>query len=1025
MDLKIKLTTKGRLYNHKVLSISKIMQQKKIFLITYNNTYKLPYINNYSFLIGSVAKRLKFSTVTQVSMNSFKTNNFRHISTSVCRKANHSNNHQAWPFGKINLIFSVDNVDKSIHFGYKLLLDQSDFLDVSDFLLKHHYNTKFQSHIYLFYNTSGLIDHGIFYQENFNFTCDIHGLKGLRELVLFIKDSLEKKKPDITPDYTDNIIVVSLWRDNNDSWSGSGSSSGSSLEESQLKNNNLYMVDAEHAEHRQSISIPKHKIINFSVLAWAKCPSNFRDTYLNSYCESSFLSSFLSLYRSLINNLFASYNTYNLYNSNNFKFRPIKYKQFKFKQIYIYIPRNDINAQNITRKLNKFMDPYTRYYGNIKIKGARIGNFGKTIQDWRFGDCGPLDVRNIVHRIIILYGHNNNNKNINIYLYLWFDPIRQVPNTNRRYIDTYGVQARSVSTSKNKTSLKVNEGKKIEIVRADYSNPGKPIVNIIYETDGSKLYHHYGFNANIKTQMFIKRLWPDKWWNDNDKKKRRYVDYIFNFNAIDNIPKPNLFVYVASKSELSVSKHITNIYNSSTDMLNVFNARLKKDKIREVKSEYNNYNYIGKPRHYPPANKEWFNSIYVYNNNTVKLLPTLDKVTLKLVKSYFNFYSRKLEKKIKSRRLRIRGRRLSTNRILISRAELKHTNDKVIVTIYVYNRQKKYYFNKIFNIVKIKNFLPNRRRLNIIKKKSLKIKSKVNKQKKIVWKTLDLLFSSFNNKAKANNKFKNYETSYLKHYVTRSLRKEILSIYLWQLISFNERKFEKTYLLPLTSLVTRVYNKQVEFNLVNLKYLYLNSYIFSETLVTKIKNRKNRLLRVLRTSLLMLKLPFIDRAALYEQIYNRKRKLQNLKVDHGTDNAISLRSNIKSQFNDLLERSLLNMDPKDSISKLKDFKSSEPQSLAYRSYPLFILNTILRSIRNKSVSGIRLEVAGRLTKRNRADRSLFKLRYKGNIKNMDSSFKGLSAVLLRGYAKSNLQYTKVKSTIRIGSYGLKGSVSSS
>ena len=490
-------------------------------------------------------------------------------------------------------------------------------------------------------------------------------------------------------------------------------------------------------------------------------------------------------------------------------------------------------------------------------------------------------------------------------------------------------------------------------------------------------------------------------------------------NAINNIPKPNFLVYLALKSETS---GLTNIYNSSTDMLNVFNTRLKKDKTQKVKLE-NNYNYIGRPRHYPPANKEWFNSIYVYNNNTIKLLPTIDKVTLKLVKSYFNFYSRKLEKKIKSRRLRIRGRRLSTNRILISRAELKHTSDKVVVTIYVYNRQKEYYFNKIIRIATIDNLLPNKIKIKIIKKKSLKIISRVKKQKKIVWNTLGL-FSLKKIKA-LNNKFKNYETSYMKHYVARSLRKEMLLIYLLQLVSFNESKFEKRYLLPLTSLVKKVYNKKVEFNLVNLKYLYLNSYIFSETLVTKLRNRNNRLLRVLRTSLLMFKLPSIDRSALYEEIYNRKRKLQNLKVDNTTDNLISLKSNTKSQFSDLLERSLLNTDPKDSIYKLKDFKLYRPLDLVYCNYPLFLVNTILKSIRNKTVSGIRLEVAGRLTRRNTAARSLFKLRYKGNIKNMDSSYKGLSAVLLRGYAKSNLQYTKLKSRIRIGSFGLKGWVSSS
>ena len=115
----------------------------------------------------------------------------------------------------------------------------------------------------------------------------------------------------------------------------------------------------------------------------------------------------------------------------------------------------------------------------------------------------------------------------------------------------------------------------------------------------------------------------------------------------------------------------------------------------------------------------------------MKLLPSLDKVTLKLVKSYFNFYSRKLEKKIKSRRLRITNRRLSTNRILISRPELKHTNDKVVVTIYVYNRQKIFYYNKIFSLYTRNNLLPNRIKIKVIKKKSLKIKSIVKKQKKL------------------------------------------------------------------------------------------------------------------------------------------------------------------------------------------------------------------------------------------------------------------------------------------------------
>jgi hypothetical protein len=57
------------------------------------------------------------------------------------------------------------------------------------------------------------------------------------------------------------------------------------------------------------------------------------------------------------------------------------------------------------------------------------------------------------------------------------------------------------------------------------------------------------------------------------------------------------------------------------------------------------------------------------------------------------------------------------------------------------------------------------------------------------------------------------------------------------------------------------------------------------------------------------------------------------------------------------------------------------------------------------MSGIKVEVKGRLTKRYRADRSVYSLRRKGGLKNIDSSFKGLSSVLFRGNTKSNVSYS--------------------
>ena len=45
-----------------------------------------------------------------------------------------------------------------------------------------------------------------------------------------------------------------------------------------------------------------------------------------------------------------------------------------------------------------------------------------------------------------------------------------------------------------------------------------------------------------------------------------------------------------------------------------------------------------------------------------------------------------------------------------------------------------------------------------------------------------------------------------------------------------------------------------------------------------------------------------------------------------------------------------------------------------------IYEIIFNSIKYKNIGGIRLEVKGRLTKRYRADRSVFKVRWKGRIK---------------------------------------------
>ena len=50
---------------------------------------------------------------------------------------------------------------------------------------------------------------------------------------------------------------------------------------------------------------------------------------------------------------------------------------------------------------------------------------------------------------------------------------------------------------------------------------------------------------------------------------------------------------------------------------------------------------------------------------------------------------------MRTKRLLLRLRRLSLNKIFVSNGEFKHTNNKVIITLYIFNRQKQSYFNKM------------------------------------------------------------------------------------------------------------------------------------------------------------------------------------------------------------------------------------------------------------------------------------------------------------------------------------------
>lgn len=475
-------------------------------------------------------------------------------------------------------------------------------------------------------------------------------------------------------------------------------------------------------------------------------------------------------------------------------------------------------------------------------------------------------------------------------------------------------------------------------------------------------------------------------------------------------------------------------------------------------------NTSGPTRHFPPATKEWFNSIYAFNSNSIKNLSIADKNLIRLIKSYFNLYFN--NSILKSKRIATRFRRLAVKKIFISKAELKHTNSKVVVTLYVYNEERRILIRKIkrleailfplsinsgFLIKQEKNsngnkILSIKDKLNIIKTQEdtvslmswlhglksylieqIKLeennllitkKTKLLREKRLIIENLnkDLvkivnIIGICENDSVIN---KYYETIYKDFLYKTHLEKEINIIaYYKLLLNLNKYKFENKFISKLKPLIAKLYNKEVEFNIVNLKTLYLNSDIFTEAISLKLKNRNNRLLQVLRSSLSMVKLPKVNR--IREQ-YN-KINIKELWVNKINSLNVNL-LNSEYYSKDILNKLLLDLFNNSSyiINKENNKDTINNGNL--------LLNFILNLLKHKNMAGARLEAKGRLTRRFTASRSVFKIKWKGSLKNIDSSYRGLSSVMLRGHAKSNVQYSLVNSKTRNGSFGLKGWISS-
>lgn len=481
--------------------------------------------------------------------------------------------------------------------------------------------------------------------------------------------------------------------------------------------------------------------------------------------------------------------------------------------------------------------------------------------------------------------------------------------------------------------------------------------------------------------------------------------------------------------------------------MKIYNNNLKRSsKTILLKNKLND---VGITKYLPSYSKEWNNTIYSYNKNTLKNIPVNDLNINKIIKGYFNLYF-KDHKYTGSKFILLKRRRNLLRRIHISNAEIKHTNNKAIITLYTINREK--------NVLK-KKYLKINKKISkglIAKRYFLLYKENIHKIYKILGKYKDQYI--FINDIIRKKKFIKYKLQYLNKFIklkdlylkkvwgiilNKYARKYLKFLRKYDLLySLNQYKFNKLVFLPiLSNILNKILGKKLEYNIINLKSVAYHTDLFTNALALKLKKRRinyiNSMFSILNRAYLPNINPIKERSKIKgdQKMDNFQGKFKDLKIISSFRllSKLSSEAHMNNNLSKLLDGAypsnikinnaslaLASTAPKsDNFVAVTSGIPCESASYATGGQAN-IHDIIYKSIGYKNMGGIRLEVKGRLTKRYRADRSIYSLKWKGGLKNIDSSFRGLSSVLFRGNSKSNVTYSIAKSKRRIGAFAVKG-----
>ena len=459
----------------------------------------------------------------------------------------------------------------------------------------------------------------------------------------------------------------------------------------------------------------------------------------------------------------------------------------------------------------------------------------------------------------------------------------------------------------------------------------------------------------------------------------------------------------------SVSEWPSSIYTFNKRNLFLLNNNEKK--AYELIYHYFNTNLTYKK---VPVNIKYTNLKSIYINFFSKFIMS----KLSLINNILNlFYPEKnnlffydnsnklIKKTLRSNRLskyRLRNKfsltsykNRSINKLYISKPEVKYSVKEVIITVYVYNREKFFILKKLSRLNMYFKYILERNKYKTKfsnKNKLMKINSPFKYiEKGVVYKLFRLIpfYSNninlyYNENMKPNNMFilfklnnNKYILNNIKKIFYMNLKKVFLCKYYLSIIYLTNYKFNNNNLIELKNKLYKIYKKKISINIVNLKYLFLENTMFLDALMNKLNDRKKKALKVIRKGLSLGKIVKLH------PLFYREREVEK----NDTDKEFN-------KVNDKLNNLLFNLKKNKYIN-------------------------IISRLKNKHVSGLRVEAKGRLTKRLTASRAVYKISYKGSLKNIYSSYNKLSTLILRGLSKSNTVYVNTNSKNRNGSYGVK------